>query len=154
LIGVRDIATIANRLFRHCAELRESDTMEHSLSGQSILIIEDQALIALDIQQALEDQGAKTTTVRTIAAALLAIEDPAISATIVDHALGDGDGSVLCQRLKDRGVPFITYSGHANLAGACAGARHLTKPTSEALLVSTLKDVLALRQMPSEAPPL
>ena len=125
--------------------------MEHSLSGQSILIIEDQALIALDIQQVLEEQGARTSTVRTVAAALLAIEDPAISAAIVDHALGNGDGSVLCQRLKDRRVPFVTYSGHANLEGACAGTRHLTKPTSESLLVSTLKDMLALRQNPNDS---
>ena len=110
--------------------------MKRPLAGRAILIIEDEVLIALDIQEALEEQGAETTTARTIAAALLAIEDPVLSAAIVDHALGDGDSSVLCQRLKERDVPFITHSGYANLDGACAGTKHLTKPTSGSLLVS------------------
>lgn len=50
--------------------------MQRPLSGRAILIIEDEVLVALDIQQALEEQGAETTTARTVAAALLAIEDP------------------------------------------------------------------------------
>lgn len=58
--------------------------MQGPLSGRAILIIEDEVLVALDIQQALEEQGAETTTARTVAAALLAIEDPILSAAIVD----------------------------------------------------------------------
>ena len=119
--------------------------MERPLSGRAILIIEDDVLVALDIQQALEEQGAKTTTARTVAAALVSIEDHALSAAIVDHALGDGDSSVLCQLLKERDVPFITYSGYTNLDGACAGTTHLTKPTSGSQVASTMKEMLAQR---------
>lgn len=122
--------------------------MERPLSGLAILIIEDDVLVALDIQQAFEHQGARTTTTRTVASALLAIEDPSLSAAIVDHALGDGDSSVLCQRLKELDVPFITYSGHTNVDGACAGTKHLTKPTSGSLLVSTMQDMLGTDRPP------
>ena len=119
--------------------------MQRPLVGRVILVIEDEPLIALDIQQAFEDAGAKTVSARTISAALLAIEAPGLSAAIVDHALGDGDSSELCQRLKERKVPFVTYSGFAHLEGACAGAQHVNKPASPAVLVATVTGLLARR---------
>lgn len=135
-------------IISHVARLRIDRHSGHQArSLRRDMIIEDDVLVALDIQQAFEHQGARTTTTRTVAAALLAIEDPSLAAAIVDHALGDGDSSVLCQRLKERDVPFITYSGHTNIDGACAGTMHLTKPTSGSLLVSTVKDILAQRQI-------
>ncbi len=60
--------------------------MERPLAGRVILIIEDEPL-ALNISDAFQDEGAKTITARTLAAALVAVEDPALSAAIVDHAL-------------------------------------------------------------------
>jgi DNA-binding response OmpR family regulator len=47
---------------------------------------------------------------------------------IMDHALGDGDSSELCARLKQRGVPVMMYSGYQNLEGECKGAPHVNKP--------------------------
>ena len=122
-----------------------STNMDRPLVGRVILVIEDEPLIALDIQQAFEDAGAATMSARTIAAALLAVEDPALSAAIVDHALGDGDSSELCQRLTERNVPFLTYSGYANLSGPCAGAEHVSKPATPAVLVERVKGLLARR---------
>ena len=120
-------------------------TLDRPLAGRVILVIEDEPLIAIDIQQAFEDAGAKTMTTRTLAAAMLAIEDPDLSAAIVDHALGDGDSSELCERLKERGVPFITYSGFANIDGPCAGAPHVNKPATPTVLVTTVTALLASR---------
>jgi DNA-binding response OmpR family regulator len=119
--------------------------MDRPLAGRVILIIEDEPLIALEIQHAFEAAGAKTISTRTLAAALLAVEDPTLSAAIVDHALGDGDSSELCQRLKERDVPFVTYSGFANLHGACAEADHVNKPTSPSVLLATVTGLLASR---------
>ena len=117
--------------------------MERPLAGRVILIIEDEPLIALNISDAFQDEGAKTITTRTLAAALVAVEDPALSAAIVDHALGDGDSSELCERLKERKVPFVTYSGYVNPAGACAEAVHVNKPATPRVLVTTVKGLLA-----------
>ena len=119
--------------------------MERPLAGRVILVIEDEPLIAIDIQQAFEDAGAKTMTARTLAAALLAAEDPDLSAAIVDHVLGDGDSSELCERLRERGVPFLTYSGFAHIDGPCAGATHVNKPASPSMLVTTVTGLLASR---------
>jgi DNA-binding response OmpR family regulator len=46
------------------------------ITGRAILIIEDEPVIALDIKHAFEDAGAKAISVRTLAAALLAVEAP------------------------------------------------------------------------------
>ena len=119
--------------------------MQRPLVGRVILVIEDEPLIALDIQKVFEGAGAKTLSARTISAALLAIEAPGLSAAIVDHALGDGDSSEICQRLNERKVPFVIYSGFPHIEGACAGARRVNKPASPAVLVATVTGLLARR---------
>jgi CheY-like chemotaxis protein len=85
--------------------------MERPLAGRIILVIEDESLIALDIQETFKDAGARTIFARTVSAALVAIQEPGLSAAIVDHVLGDGDSTAICERLKEMKVPFITYSG-------------------------------------------
>lgn len=119
--------------------------MDRPLAGRRILIIEDEPLIALDIQQAFEEAGARVILARTVAAALVAIQQPGLSAAIVDHALGDGDSSELCERLKELHVPFVMYSGFADLAGDCADAKAVTKPERPAVLVATVQSLLAGR---------
>jgi CheY-like chemotaxis protein len=86
--------------------------MKRPLDGRIILIIEDEALIAFDLQSTFEDQGAQTISVQSVEAGLVAVEQPGLSAAVIDHALGDGDSSELCRRLSEREVPFITYSGN------------------------------------------
>ena len=119
--------------------------MTSRLDGLVILVIEDEPLVALDVQQAFEDAGATVVVARTLAASLLAVEDNSVSAAIVDHALGDGDSSEICERLKERSVPFIIYSGFAHLDGACADAKHVNKPASPSVLVATVTGLLASR---------
>ena len=86
--------------------------MEAPLSGCLILIAEDEPLIAFDITQAFEDEGATVISAGTLKRALRAADDPALSAAIFDHALGDGDSSKVYERMKERNIPFITYSGY------------------------------------------
>ena len=119
--------------------------MDRPLVGRVILVIEDEPIIALDIKDAFEDAGATVVVTRTLAAALVAVEDNSISAAIVDHALGDGDSSEICHRLTERNVPFVTYSGFAHLDGACAQAEHVNKPARPTVLVATITGLLASR---------
>ena len=41
----------------------------------------------------------------------LLVEHDGLSAAILDHALDDGNSSLLYARLKERGIPFVIYSG-------------------------------------------
>jgi DNA-binding response OmpR family regulator len=113
-----------------------------ALRGSSILVVEDEPLIAMNIGQALEDAGALVTTTTTVRHALILVEHDGLSAAIMDHALGDGDSAQLCARLKARGIPYVSYSGFAAVTGANADAPHVTKPASMDVLMGALASLL------------
>jgi DNA-binding response OmpR family regulator len=113
-----------------------------SLAGRAILVVEDQALIALDIAQALEAAGATVTTTNTLKHALILVEHDGLCGAILDHALADGDSSLLCSRLTQRGIPFLIYSGHATVGGACKDALQISKPAAEGALVAAMEGLI------------
>ena len=118
--------------------------MERStLSGRSILIAEDEPLIAMDIAEAFKDAGATTVVTSTVHQALVLVEHDDLSAAVLDHALHDGDSSPLCQRLNERKLPFLIYSGLGKLHGACAKGAHIKKPESPQVLVSMVERLIA-----------
>jgi hypothetical protein len=86
------------------------------------------------IVAALEKAGANATTVPH---ALILVEHDGSSGAILDRALGDGDSTNLCARLKERGIPYISYSGYSAVAGA-----HITKHVPMDFLMSALEELL------------
>jgi DNA-binding response OmpR family regulator len=120
--------------------------MNGPLTGRLILIVEDEPLIALNMTLAFEDEGAWVTRARTLKEALVGVEDLALSVAILDHALSDGDSSQVCERMKERNIPFVTYSGCDHPRGPCLGGLHIRKPASMSLLVTTVKGLLAQRR--------
>ncbi len=119
--------------------------MEASLRGRIILLAEDEPLIAIDIAQAFEDAGATVLMARTLADALHGVEDQALSAAILDHALSDGDTSTVCERLIERNIPFVTYSGYGPRGGASSHGVHVNKPEGVSVLIATVRGLLAER---------
>ena len=78
-----------------------------------VLIIEDEALIAMAYAQMLSGAGFRTMLAPTSALALAALgaERPAVA--IVDLALRDGDdGRPVAEALASRGVPVVIASAH------------------------------------------
>ena len=116
--------------------------MNRVLDGHTILIVEDQPLIALDVAQALEDAGAKVTTTNTLKHAVILAEQDGLSGAILDHVLSDGDSTQLCSRLKERDIPFVIYSGYARIGGVCQEGVHVTKPATPDHLVTVLAGLL------------
>ena len=49
---------------------------------------------------------------------------------------------LLCARLKERGIPFMIYSGFDTVGGACAGALHIAKPAAEGALVAAMERLI------------
>ena len=121
-----------------------------SLEGRSILIVEDQPLVVMDITQEFEPTGAALTTTNTLKHALILVEHDGLSGAILDHALPDGDSSQLCARLKERGIPFMMYSGFNTVGGACAGALHIAKPAAEGALVAAMEKLILGDAIPEE----
>ena len=95
------------------------------LKDSTILVVEDEPLIVMDISMAFENAGAHLTTTNTVKHAKLLVEHDGLSAAILDHALSDGDSTSLCKRLTERGMPFLMYSGFTQPT-----AHVRTRPTS------------------------
>jgi DNA-binding NtrC family response regulator len=110
-----------------------------SLEGRSLLIVEDEPLIVLDMTNTLACTGANITSTNTLKHAMLLVEHDGLAAAILDHALPDGDSSALCVRLTERGIPYMIYSGHRHIDGPCKGAPHLMKPALPEALVEAVE---------------
>src|SRR6185437_3143104 len=115
-----------------------------SLSGRSILVVEDEPLIVMDISLAFEHTGAQLTTTNTLRHAMIIVEHDGLAGAILDHALPDGDSSFLYARLKERGIPFIIYSGFrkVELEGPYQDVPLLAKPANPTILVGMMQDLL------------
>jgi CheY-like chemotaxis protein len=113
--------------------------------GRSILVVEDEPLIILAIAEAFEETGASLTTTNSLTHALLLAEKDGLSAAILDHVVGDGDTSLVCKRLKERGIPYVLYTGLPEITGPCAEAPRIAKPAAPGELVSALTQLLEQR---------
>ena len=61
--------------------------MNAILQGRSILIVEDEPLIAMEIVRAFESAGARVLKTSTLREALVVVEDDDLSAAVLDHGL-------------------------------------------------------------------
>ena len=61
-----------------------------ALRGRSILVVEDELLIGMDIRSSLEEAGAHVTSTTTVRHALMLAEDDGLAGAIMDHALKKG----------------------------------------------------------------
>jgi DNA-binding response OmpR family regulator len=85
-----------------------------STNGKRILVAEDEALISVILSGDLRDEGyliAGPFSRCDDALAWLAHDTPDLA--IVDYMLRDGPCTRLTHTLRERGVPFVIFSGYA-----------------------------------------
>src|SRR5262245_732813 len=116
--------------------------MDRPLFGRSILVVEDEPLIAMEVVQALNAAGAAVAEARTLRDALHQVECPHLSAAVLDHGLNDGDSSQVCGRLDERNIPFVIYSGYDYVDGPCSEGTYVRKPVPPQVLVGVVRDLL------------
>ena len=87
--------------------------MTKPLAGKRSLVLDDEFLIALDIQQVLEQAGAREVVCAgTLAEALVAIRAERFDLAILDLRLGhDGTSLPAAEALAAAGTPFIFLTG-------------------------------------------
>jgi DNA-binding NtrC family response regulator len=90
-----------------------------NLVGRTILVVEDEPLIALDIVAAFEKSGADVVTARSLARARRLVEQDGLSAAVLDFGLSDGDADALFARLASRDIPYVLHSGYADRSLTC-----------------------------------
>jgi DNA-binding response OmpR family regulator len=116
--------------------------MDRILTGCSILIVEDEPVIAMEMGDAFERAGARVLRTNTLRQALLLVDKQNLSAAVLDHGLSDGDCSKLCERLKELDIPYVLHSGYSNVDGPCRYARLVSKPADPQVLVTAVQNLL------------
>lgn len=130
------------------------------LAGECILIVEDDAVQALDLSGGLTDAGAAIlgpAANMNEAAGLLS--RTACSAAILDLRVGDRNATSLAQHLLEQRIPFIIYTGYPDSAffrSDWGGYRLISKPSDINELIRTLADLISefrrdRRQLPQDA---
>ena len=120
--------------------------MGTALSGHTILVVEDEPLIALEMACGFERAGAHVAVARSLADAREIVERDGICAAVLDFGLGDGNADEICQRLAQKHVPFVLHSGYEHTGIASAPAAVIPKPTSGDKLVDAVCQVLRSQQ--------
>lgn len=113
-----------------------------SLTGRSILIVEDEALLALDIASAFEDAGASVATARTLSDALHRVTLARPCAAVLDFGQ---DANALCDVLRASGIPFVLHSGHGQAGDLCDGGIVVPKPAPVSALIGVVAGLLHSR---------
>lgn len=92
--------------------------MATQLEGMSVLILEDEFLIAMDVEQICYDHGARSVRIVRSLSEAAASPDPfeGIDAAILDVMLGGEPTFDLAERLAARGIPFVFASGYSQTA--------------------------------------
>jgi DNA-binding response OmpR family regulator len=115
------------------------------LTGTSVLIVEDEPLIALDIHAALSAVGASIIAATSGAEALELVRMAEITVAVLDINLGDRDCSAVCRALTQRKIPFLFYTGHpdAGLLTQWPDASMLIKPAQTSVIVARVAALVA-----------
>lgn len=82
-------------------------------SRKLVLLVEDEPLIALDVEHHLRKAGARVISAGYLDAALYMAEHPDLSGAVVDLRLGNDSALPVCRRLAQRGLPFVVHTGYA-----------------------------------------
>jgi DNA-binding response OmpR family regulator len=109
------------------------------------LLLEDEPLIALDLEQMLEGAGFDVATVMSCKDAddWLSLCRPDI--VIVDIVLRDGRSDQVVERLIEDGIPFIVHSGDhpgMHVGTAFANGRWVNKPAAPDELVNAARELI------------
>ena len=115
-------------------------------TGPLVLLLEDEALIGIDLQDEFQDAGYRVAgPFTTCAAALEWLATATPDAAILDVALKDNSCCEIAMELERRGGPFLIYSGHREDRELLADFHHVTwieKPVPPSLLIEACQQLL------------
>jgi DNA-binding response OmpR family regulator len=117
------------------------------LSGVRVLVVEDDALMAMDLEATLAEAGAVVVGLcQTLDEAMARTNADDFAVAVLDFILGSDTASPVARRLARRGVPFVFYTGKSRREPALAewmACPIVEKPTSPRVLVSAVRTALS-----------
>jgi CheY-like chemotaxis protein len=120
-----------------------------SLKGRRVLVVEDEALVAMDLVGILEQAAAKPVgPAATAADALRLIENEALDAALIDANLRGRPVDEIAAALTRRNVPFAFVTGYdrASLPPAFQNRHIIAKPFTTESVLDVIGKMSAQRQ--------
>jgi len=117
-----------------------------ALADCRILVVEDEMLIAMDVERMLLEQGCTVVgPTSTVARALKAIDAGAIDAAVLDVNLGREKIYPVAELLAERATPFVLVTGHSreSLPETLSDRPVISKPYQREELIRALLRALA-----------
>ena len=117
--------------------------------GLSVLVVEDEFLIAMDIESMLTANGHEVVGVATsVPLALRLLEEVSPNVAVIDVNLRGQCVRPVAERLQERSVPFVLSSAHTfrdnDGSDVLADAANIGKPVSEKALLEALHRAVAV----------
>lgn len=126
----------------------EIRSAEPAALGKTVLIVEDEPLIALELKEILSDSGyAVWGPANSVASATALLTESDPDCAVLDVHLGGETSEAVAQRLQAAGTPFVILSGYSTeqLPSAYRGAPSLSKPLEPRQLLAELRKMLEAR---------
>lgn len=125
------------------------------LAGKRVLVLEDEALIALTLMDTLREFGcAIVGPASNVGAALDLIRAKTLDIAVLDVNLAGASSAPVARALREAGVPFVYCTGYAEPAlqiEADLAAPMLTKPIDPEELAAALRKAIGDQPVPCEA---
>ncbi len=115
------------------------------LKDRTVLLVEDNMIIALDGEDALRDLGAQVLTAASVGRAREALALQSVDLAVLDFNLGHESSLPIADLLKERGIPFIFATGYGDGLEMPTRFENVTlvkKPYSGATLAQALGPLL------------
>jgi CheY-like chemotaxis protein len=112
----------------------------------SVLIVEDEPLIALDLHETLRKAGASIIASTTIDDALSLIRYADISVALLDINLGGRDCSAVCEALAHKSIPFMFHTAQVlpDIKRHWPRVPALIKPADDDCIIATLANLAGI----------
>lgn len=149
-IARSETALVARADFnRDLSKMRQAD----GLRGKRVLVVEDEFLVALDLECELADSGAEVTCASTLGQATGVAQSGRFDAVVLDLNLHGETSYPLADYLAANDVPFVFHTGQGEqsvLAKRYPGVAVCNKPCDGRILLKTLECAMSDRS-PSAA---
>lgn len=111
-----------------------------------VLVLDDEPLILLDLEFAVEDAGCVPLTALAPGEALEIIRSGVVTAAILDVSLGQGQTcEPVARELAERGVPYVLHTGDLDRMDEAVrrlGGLLVPKPTPASVVVARALEAL------------
>ncbi len=119
------------------------------LKGMRVLVVEDDYILALELESILTGAGADIAGLcTTVEDALPRAKGNNLSAAILDFRIGRKTVDCVARNLSSRGVPFVFYTGQAetgSIQSQWPQSKVIKKPAQPQTIIRTLAEMAGRR---------